>query len=78
MMLVFFRLMVRENSQHASAKHEMRASSECMVRWASSAKSIYLISTRCTFVFALRRDRLNKLPSLLVWRKIPSSDSWRA
>ncbi|GFR66032.1 hypothetical protein ElyMa_005547300 [Elysia marginata] len=31
------------------------------------------MSTRCTFVFALRRNRLNKLPSLLVWGKMPSS-----
>jgi len=40
-----------------------------------------MMSTLRIFDFALRRERLNKFPSLLVWRKIPSSEepkAWRS
>lgn len=53
---VFFKLMVRTISLHASAKQEMthqKVSSEWGAGAASSAKSISLISTLCTLVFSL-------------------------
>ncbi len=83
MTFVFFRLMVSPNSE-ARAKLLMRrcsASSVWAVRAASSANSISLIRTLCTLVFARRRARLKRLPSLLVRMKTPSSDwlkAWRS
>uniref|UniRef100_A0A672FZW8 Chromodomain helicase DNA binding protein 6 n=1 Tax=Salarias fasciatus TaxID=181472 RepID=A0A672FZW8_SALFA len=81
MTLVFLRLTVRPNSEQASAKQFMRrwsASSVWSTRPASSAKSSSLMRTLRTLVFALRCARLKKLPSLLVWRKTPSSESLNA
>ena len=66
---------MRPNSVQASAKQVISRCSDSSV-WAaravSSAKSISLIRTLHTFVFARRRARLKRLPLLLVWRKMPS------
>ena len=80
-MLVFLRLMVRPNSPQQCARQltrRCRASLVCAVRAASSANSISLISTFRTSVFARRRARLKRFPSLLVWRYTPSSDWLKA
>ena len=50
----------------------------CATRAASSANSISLIRTVWTLVFVLRWAKLNKLPSLSVQRKIPSSHQQNA
>lgn len=76
-MFVFLMLIIRSNSVQAWAKQLMsswRAASVCAVRAASSANSNSHMRTFRTLVFAWRRARLNRLPSLLVWRYTPSSD----
>lgn len=77
MMLVFFRLMVRLNYVQVSAKQVLSHCSESSV-WAvramASAKSNSLMRTLRTFVLAQRCARLKRLPSLLLWRKMPVSD----
>ena len=78
--LVFFRLIVRPKLKLALEKPSMRrcnCSRECATRVASSsAESMSLTRTSRALVFALRRDKLNSLPSGLVWR-FPRSMSQR-
>ncbi|XP_060760936.1 uncharacterized protein LOC132870934 [Neoarius graeffei] len=62
MMLVVFRLIVSPNLLQASAKQVMSRCSASSVRAASSAKSISLMRTFLTFVFARRRARLKRPP----------------
>ena len=80
-MFLFLMLIVRSKSVQAWAKQLMsswRAGSVCAVRTASSANSNSRMRTFRTLVFARRRARLNRLPSLLVWRYKPSSDWLKA
>lgn len=68
-MLVLLKLMVRPKSLQAYAKERMRRCnvlSVYAVRAASFVNSINLISTFRTLVFARRRARLKRFPSLLV------------
>lgn len=53
-------------------------SCECATSAVSSAKSMCLIGTRPTLVFALKREMLNSFPSDFVWRYMPSVDCPKA
>lgn len=71
MMLVFFRLMVRPNSVQVFMKQVISHCSESSVwgvRVMASANSTSLM--RCA--------RLKRLPSLLLWRMMPSSGCQKA